>query len=123
MKKNKMFLSLVTLFLLILAIFLIWFTNLHVSEGYVYENEDSEVYVIDLEDSIANDMDAAELERELAVRASVESGNFVEIPFLNELIGTDFNKGDKVRIYWDGMLMPSAPGIIDGASLIVKLSK
>lgn len=122
--KKKWILLILSLF--ITSISVLWFMNLHVTEGYVYEVQDRGLFVIeldDLEEFETNTMDEGELDRVLAQKVSEERGDIYKVPFLNELMGNDFNKADKVRIYWDGIMTASIPGIVDGTTLIIKLSK
>lgn len=93
------------------------------TEGYVYEMKDDELFIIYLDESDVDDLDEAELNQLLIEGASNSQGDYFKIPFTNELIGTDFTKGDKVRIYWDGGMFLSSPGKADGVSLIIKLGK
>lgn len=122
-KKKKRILFTLTLLGILMSIFDIWFMNLDVLEGYVFEEEDSELYVIDLKESEANTMDKVELDKVLVERAANGSGNIVIIPFVNDFTGTNFQKTDRVKVYFNGIMTASIPGIIDGATLIVKTNK
>lgn len=124
--KKKRNLLILSLFIAFLSISVIWIMNLHVTEGYVYEVQDRGLFVIELDDLDefeTNTMDEGELDKVLAQKVSEEKGDIYKVPFLNELMRNDFNKADKVRIYWDGTMTASIPGLVDGTTLIIKLSK
>lgn len=123
MKRNKRNLSLVILLALGFVIFVVWFLNLHVTEGYVYKEDDGEIFVIYLDESEVADGDEAELKRLVTEGASNDQGDYYKVPFINEFLGTDFTQDDKVRVYWDGLMHPSLPGKVDGVSLIIKLNE
>lgn len=100
------------LFLLVFTVSIIWFFNQSISEGYVITTSDSQVWVIDVNDAEIEGKTKKEIMTILETKASESKGAFYDIPFINNILNTKFEKGQKVKIYWTGFVLQSAPGQI-----------
>lgn len=109
-------------FILVVLILSIWFFNQHVTEGYIYSKDDSRIWVIELSDSETKENDRDEIMAVLKEKSSKQAGDFYDVPFVNKVLNTNFDNGQKVRIYWTGNVYASAPGQIEGTLLIVKIN-
>lgn len=55
--------------------------------------------------------------------ASPSNTSFYNIPLVNRIIKAKLNEGDKVKIYWYGEALQSAPAKVKGTTLILKNNK
>ncbi|MDF0727975.1 DUF3221 domain-containing protein [Cytobacillus sp. S13-E01] len=115
----KRFILVVVFIVLIITVF--WLFNLQVSVGYVFINKNSDIWVIDMSDTEVEGKTKKELYVMLDERASESKGAFYKKPFINKVINTKFNEGQKVRIYWTGVVQQSAPGQINDTLIIMKI--
>ncbi|MFC4355008.1 hypothetical protein ACFO0S_08110 [Chryseomicrobium palamuruense] len=65
----------------------------------------------------------AELDALLDERVEEFAGDFYDVPFLNRQFGSTYNKGDKVKVYWDGRMKLSMPGQVPGTVFIQKMKE
>lgn len=98
-----------------------WMTNQSKSEGYVFSSDESEIWVIKIGDEDIKGKNQAEIKNILEDKASVSQGSFYRIPLFNQVANTNFKQGDKVKIYWYGEVIQTAPGRIVKTSLITKI--
>ena len=121
-------------------IFLFIYSQQVVDTGYVVEvlpaeagsdreaPEEPRIYLISLEELAPGAADGKSREELVAllrerVEQQVGVGNIYDIPWPNRLIGTEFEVGDRVKIYYDGRMAASAPGQVDGTKLILKMDE
>lgn len=112
----------VIVIILLLVAAVIWFLNQNVSEGYVssVNSKGSSILVIPLEASELKGKTQEEIMSILDSKVSQYQGSVYDIPFINKVLKTDFKKGDKVKVLWNGEVLTSAPSQIKGTVLIVK---
>lgn len=106
---------------------LCWYVFQRVDDGYIAKfavsEEGSNLLVIELDEEQTAGKTKKELNRLLKVKSSQAAGTYYEIPWINNLLHTEFEKGDKVKIFWRGTVMESAPGKVDGTNLIFNFGK
>lgn len=99
----------------------IWFLNQEIDEGYVYAGEESSIWIVEIEPEKMTGKSQAEIIEVLDEEADPYEDAIYDIPMLNRLIGTEFEEGDKVKIYWGGgPVFQSAPALIKDTSLMIK---
>ncbi|MFC5734043.1 DUF3221 domain-containing protein [Cytobacillus gottheilii] len=106
----------ISLLIIVTALFLIWFFNLRTTEGYVISPADSSILVA--ESASAPEI-KAKTQSELDEFYLFEGSSY-DIPALNKFIKSEYKTGQKVKIYWHGSVMESAPSQIKGTFLIIK---
>jgi hypothetical protein len=108
--------------LLILIVYIICVFNQSVSEGYVYSSrDDSKVWVIELSKTEIHGKTKEQILDLIETKATESRGIFYDVPLINKALNTSFEKGQKVKIYWTGVVMQSAPGKIKDTFLIMKI--
>lgn len=105
--------------ILLFIILIIWFFNQRVSEGYILSVDDSRIWVLPMSDTEVEGKTEAEIISILEAKSSKSPGTFYDISLINKVLNTDFEEGQKVRIYWTGYALESAPGQIKGTLLIL----
>jgi hypothetical protein len=108
--------------LFIFIVSIIWFFNQSVSEGYVFSIDDSSVWVIEISNTEIEGKTKDEIFDILETKASESSGAFYNVPLINNALNTKFEKGKRVKIYWTGVVMQSAPGQVKDTLLIMKIN-
>lgn len=122
LKKRYIFLTAIIVISSI-GIFL-WFQSQNVDEGYVYATRESDLWIIiELDSKEVEGKTEEEILLLLEEISSEPGGAFYDIPLANQIIGTDFEKGDKVKVYWSGTVLQTRPGKIKGTSLIRKIEE
>ncbi|MGD6944128.1 DUF3221 domain-containing protein [Cytobacillus gottheilii] len=106
----------ITLIIIVTALFFIWFFNLRTTEGYVINSADSSILVI--ESASAHEI-KEKTQTELDEFYQFEGSSY-DIPALNKFTKSKYKTGQKVKIYWHGSVMESAPSQIKGTILIIK---
>lgn len=110
-----------------LALFLIivicWYLFQRVDDGYIAGTaaleEESSLLIIELDEKQTAGKTKEEINQILHVQSTKARGTYYKIPWINKLLDTEFKVGDKVKIFWRGTVMESAPGQIDGTNLII----
>ncbi|GKW46908.1 DUF3221 domain-containing protein [Planococcus sp. NCCP-2050] len=116
---KKIILSIIILLVIGIG-FTIWFNTQESMEGYVYSTEDSSLWVIELGDEEINKGDS--IPDLLKAKASESEGVVFEEPLLNRVTGSsNFQEGDKVKIYWSGGAFQSAPSLVENTFFINKV--
>ncbi|RNF41225.1 DUF3221 domain-containing protein [Planococcus salinus] len=98
-----------------------WMSNQYSEEGYVHLANDNEVWVFMLTPEEIEGETQNEINDMMEERASNSQGVFVDVPFFNRVTGTDFETGEKVRVYYDSAGIQTGPGRIDSTNLILKI--
>ncbi len=92
----------------------LFFTMQRTDIGYVMKVDDQQILVVtELEDQNINERS----------ETFIPQGTFYDIPLINKMLKTDFKVGQKVKIYWSGGVLESAPGQVKGTSLIWKMNE
>jgi hypothetical protein len=114
--------SIIIVIILFLIASIIWFLNQNISEGYVFsvDSKGLSILIIPLEDSEIKEKTEEEIVSLLDAKVSQYQGSVYDIPFINKVLKTDFKKGEKVKVLWNGPVLISAPSQIKGTVLIVK---
>lgn len=112
----------ITLICILIVTFVSWFFSQETIEGYRIKTGDSEIWVIE------STLSDKKPEIEGKTQAEIDEiynlqGTYFHIPAINKIANTDFKLGQKIRIYWDGRVYTSAPGIVDDTVLIVKIKE
>ena len=110
-------------FAFILIIGLCGYLYQRVNEGYVAgavgAEEELSLLVINLEPEEVEGKPREELVELLDEKAGQASGTYYAVPWMNKLLGTTFEKGDRVKIFWTGTVMESQPGQVPGTNYII----
>lgn len=102
----------------------VWFFNQEVDEGYVFAEADSSVWVVELASDDVDDKSQAEIIELIQEKADNSRGTVYDVPWMNRVAGTEFEKGDQVKIYWrGGMVFQSAPAQIKDTTLLIKVDE
>lgn len=141
---KKLLKEITAILLLILLVFIIWFISLRSTTGYVYQEMElnpygdlrtENIWVVELEPDETEGKTKDEIIEAVQEQADTSRflnegstdnrspGTIYRIPLINRQIGTEFQIGDKVKIYWRGSVMESLPAKIDGTVLIIKTGK
>ena len=107
------------IFLLAFTVSIIWLFNQRISEGYVISTSDSQVWVIDVDDAEIEGKTKEDKFIILETKASESKGSFNDVPFINNILNTKFIKGEKVKIFWTGTVLESAPGQVKDTLFII----
>lgn len=141
---KKLLKEIFAILLLILLVFIIWFISLRSTTGFFYQEMElnpygdlytKNIWVVELEPDKTEGKTKVEIIE--AVQEQADTSRFLDegstdirspgtiyrIPLINRQIGTEFQIGDKVKIYWRGSVMESLPSQIDGTVLIIKTGK
>lgn len=106
---------------------LCWYVFQRVDDGYIAKvavsEEGSSLLIIGLDEVQTAGKTKEEMNRLLEVKSSQAAGAYYEIPWINKLLNTEFEEGDKVKVFWRGTVMESAPGQVDGTNLIVNFGE
>lgn len=94
--------------------------NQEVTEGYVFSSLESGMWVIELTPEETDGKNQEEILELLNEKADESDGAFYDLPFLNRISGTAYEEGKKVKIYWTGVVLQSAPAQIKDTLLILK---
>lgn len=114
-------LAIIILFLVLLLIpATFWFNAQNTDEGYVYTTVDTELWIIELNEEDVKGKNSEELLQLLEIKASESQGGFYNIPLINDVVNSDYKSGNKVKIYWNGIVHQTLPPRIDGTNLIIK---
>lgn len=110
-------------FAFILIIGLCGYLYQRVDEGYVAgavgSEEELSLLVINLGPEEAEGKTRSELVALLDDKADQAGGTYYAVPWVNKQLGTTFEKGDRVKIFWTGTVMESKPGQVPGTNYIV----
>ncbi len=96
-----------------------WFVHSKVDHGYVASASDGSVYVVELDNKMAHGRTKEEIAAIVNSEAYKMEGTYYYMPFINKILRTNFEPGEKVRVYWDGITQESLPPSAH-ASLITK---
>jgi hypothetical protein len=108
---------LIAIVLVIAAI--LFFTIQRTDIGYVMKVDDQQILVVtELEYKKLEDKNIDERSETF-----ISQGTFYDVPLINKMLKTDFKVGQKVKIYWSGGVLESAPGQVKGTSLIWKINE
>ncbi|MEM1505278.1 DUF3221 domain-containing protein [Domibacillus sp. 8LH] len=105
---------------LLSIILIIWIFNQRVSEGYVLSAEGSRVLVIPMSDIDVEGKTEKDLIAALEDKGIQSEGTYYDIPLINKTFDTEFQKGQKVKVYWTGYALESAPAQIKDTLLMIK---
>lgn len=101
-----------------------WYVFQRVDRGYVADMREMEggerLLIIELKEHETANKTKNEIQRLLEEKAAQAQGTYFSIPWVNEQLNTEFEKGDQVKVFWRGTVMESAPVQIDGTNLIIK---
>ncbi|WP_285880448.1 DUF3221 domain-containing protein [Domibacillus indicus] len=99
---------------------MIWFFDQRVSEGYVLSAEGSRVLVIPMSDTDVEEKTEKEIIAALEDKDIQSQGTYYDIPLINRTFDTNFQKGQKVKVYWTGYTLESAPAQVKDTLLMIK---
>lgn len=112
------------IFMLIIIGTMSWLSQKN-SEGYVFGTIDSEddtsLWVIELQPTDIEGKTQVEINEILEEKASESRGTFYKVPLINRITKKSFVKGDKVKIYWRGSVIQTAPGKVNKTNFIKKI--
>lgn len=120
---KKRYIILLALIAILLIGGVVWFQSQNVTEGYVYSARDSDLWIMELDAQEVEGKTKEEIVSLLEEISSESGGAFYDIPLVNRITGTDFEEGDKVKVYWSGWVMQSKPGKIKDTALIWKIGE
>ena len=139
---KKLLQVIVATLLVVLLITIIWFFSLRTTTGYVVTELESNphgdllienIWVVELESDKTEGKTKTEIIEAVQEQADISRyleqadmndpgpGTIYRIPLINRELGTKFNIGDKVKVYWGGTVMESLPSPVDGTVLVIKI--
>lgn len=119
MLKKRYIVLLAIIAILSIGTFL-WFQSQNVDEGYVYATREADLWIIELGPKEVEGKTEEEILLLLEEISSESGGAFYDIPLVNRITGTNFEEGDKVKVYWSGMVFQTQPAKIKDTTLIWK---